>query len=154
MPISPPGGPSSGGIPHVVIVYDVFTALKIAGSPMVPMLGLEHDKGKCTLFYCCFGHYRILAYKISAYKVCIIWRKPTEAFKIHCQIAESRTGKPAMVTLKMQLDCFTAYNTTPLGEHICVQPFRMWNRPILIRFCRSHKYFKDAKAMQINKILK
>ena len=23
-----------------------------------------------------------------------------------------------------------------------------------LRFCMSHKYFKDAKAMQINKILK
>ena len=122
--------------------------------PGTPMLGLEDDKGKFTLFYCCFGHYRILAYKISACEVSMIWRKPTEAFKINCQIAESRTGKAAMAPLKIQLDCFTVHDTTPLGEHICAQPFRMWNRHIFIRFCRSHKYFKDAKAMQINKTWK
>ena len=114
----------------------------------------KQDKGKCTLFYCCFCHYRILAYKIAACEVCKIWRKPTEALKINCQIAESRTGKPAMVTLKMQLNCFTVCDMTPLGEYVCVQPFRMWNRPIFIHFRRSHKYFKGAKVMQINKILK
>ena len=92
--------------------------------------------------------------KFLACEVCIIWRKPTEAFKIHWQIAESRIRKPAMVTLKIQLDCFTVHDMKPLGEHICVQPFRMWNRPIFIHFRRFHKYFKDAKAMQINKILK
>ena len=84
----------------------------------------------------------------------MICRKPTETFKIHCQIVESRTGKPAMVTLKIQLNCFTVRDTTPLSEHICAQPFRTWNRHIFIRFCRCHKYFKDAKAMQINKIWK
>ena len=44
----------------------------------------------------------MLAYKISACEVCIIWRKPTEALKNPSPIAESRTGKPAMVTLKIQ----------------------------------------------------
>ena len=39
----------------------------------------------------------------------------------------------------------------PIGEHICAQSFRMWNR---LRFCKCHKYFKNAKAMQINRILK
>ena len=39
----------------------------------------------------------------------------------------------------------------PVGEHIRAQLFRMWNR---LRFHRSHKYFRDAKAMQINRILK
>ena len=39
----------------------------------------------------------------------------------------------------------------PEGEHICAQPFRMSN--VFIRFCRSHKYFIDAKTMQINRIL-
>ena len=38
----------------------------------------------------------------------------------------------------------------PVGEHICAQPFRMWDR---LRFHRSHKYFRDAKALQINRIL-
>ena len=33
------------------------------------------------MLYCCFGNYRMLAYKISACEVCIISRKPTEALK-------------------------------------------------------------------------
>ena len=43
-------------------------------------------------------------------------RKPTEAFKSHCQVAESRTGKPAMVTLTVELDCFTVHDTTEANE--------------------------------------
>ena len=42
-----------------------------------------------------------LAYKISACEVCMICRKPTEACKNPLPNAESRTGKPAMVTLKI-----------------------------------------------------
>ena len=167
---------------------------------------MERDKGKCMLFYFCFGHYRMLAYKISACEVCtrggvlpmwwvihmcrgfdplfslwqdrarsfwgifshpptpkrsfvvlklpnltefdllgpkfhfsldlfgsnfqrpaahphhfsdrvpppgvcMISRKPTEACKNPLPIAESRTGKPAMVTLKIQPDCSTVHNT-------------------------------------------
>ena len=72
---------------------------------------MERDKGKCMLFYCCFGHYRMLAYKISACEVCMICRKPTEACKNPLPIAESRTGKPAMVTLKIQPDCSTVHDT-------------------------------------------
>ena len=37
----------------------------------------------------------------------MISRKPTEACKNPLPIAESRTGKPAMVTLKIQPDCST-----------------------------------------------
>ena len=72
---------------------------------------MERDKGKCTLFYCCFGHNRMLAYRISACEVCMISRKPTEACKNPLPIAESRTGKPAMVTPKIQHDCSTVHNT-------------------------------------------
>ena len=54
----------------------------------------------------------MLTYKTSACEVCIIWRKPTETLKIHLPITESSTGKPAMVTLKIQLDCFTVHDTT------------------------------------------
>ena len=75
----------------------------------------------------------------------MIWRKPTETFKIHCQIVESRTGKPAMVTLKIQLDCFTVRDTTPLSDHICAQPFRMWNRHIFIRFAGLTNISKTQK---------
>ena len=156
LPSSPPGGPHSGRIPHAV--YDVmFTAVKLVPTytkQAFPILGIKHDKGKCMLFYFCCSHYLILAYTISACEVCIIWRKPTGAFKIHCRMAESRTVKPAIVTLKIQLDCFRVHGRTPMAKHICAQPFRMWNRPVFIRFCRSRKNCKDAKAMQINEILK
>ena len=37
-------------------------------------------------------------------------RKPTEACKNPLPIAELRTGKPAMVTLKIQPDCSTVHN--------------------------------------------
>ena len=59
VPTSPPGGPQSEGIPHVVcdIVF-IFIALKIAPAWITlgfPMLGIEHYKGKCKLFYCCWA---------------------------------------------------------------------------------------------------
>ena len=53
----------------------------------------------------------MLAHKISACEVCMICRKPTEACKNPLPIAESRTGKPAMVTLKIQPDCSTVHDT-------------------------------------------
>ena len=94
----------------------VVTALKIAPTLTKwdnPILHeTEHNKGKCALFYCCFVHYRKLAYKISACEVCIICRKPTEAFKNPSRIAESRTRKPEIVTLKIQLQCSTVHYTT------------------------------------------
>ena len=69
-------------------------------------------------------------------------------------IAESRTGKPAMVTLKIQLDCSTAHDTT-LWPNIFVRShLGCGTDSVFICLCRSHKYFKDAKAMQINRILK
>ena len=39
----------------------------------------------------------------------------------------------------------------PVDERICAQPFRMWDR---LRFHRSHKYCRDARTMQITRILK
>ena len=114
----------------------------------------RRDKGRCTQFYCCFGHYLMLAYKMSACEVCMIWQKPTETCKNPLPIAESRTGKPAMVALKIQPDCFTVHDTT-LWANICVRNHLGWGTDcVFIRFCRSHKYFEDAKAMQINRILK
>ena len=47
-------------------------------------------KGKCTLFYSCFGNYRKLAYKISACEVCIICSKFFVACKIHCKSPSRR----------------------------------------------------------------
>ena len=62
----------------------------------------------------------MLAYNILACEVCMISQKPTEACKNPLPIAESRTGKPAMVTLKIQPDCSTVHNTF-LWVNICVR---------------------------------
>ena len=87
----------------------------------------------------------MLAYKILACEVCIIWRKLTEALKNPSPIAESRTGKPAMVTLKIQLDCSTVYDTT-LWANICVQPCRMWNRLHFHPFLQVSQIFQRSKS--------
>ena len=42
----------------------------------------------------------------------MIWRKLTETCKNPLPIAKSRTGKPAMVALKIQPDCSTVHDTT------------------------------------------
>ena len=100
----------------------------------------RHDEGKCMLLYCCFGHYRMLAYKISACELCIIWRKPTEALKIHCQLPSGGLGgKPAMVTLKIQLDCSMVHDTT-LWEFIFVRSHLGCGTDSIFHpfFCRSH----------------
>ena len=94
----------------------------------------------------------MLTYKTSACEVCIIWRKPTETLKIHLLIAESRTGKPAMVTLKIQLDCFTVHDTTLWANIFVRSHLGCGTDSVFIHSCRSHKYFKDAKVMQIKRI--
>ena len=105
--------PESGGIPArgcgmSSLMFTVLKTVPTQTKPGILILEIEHDKGKCTSFYCCFGHYRMLAYKISACEVCMTWRKPTEACKISLPIAELRTGKPAMV----HFDCSTIYDKT------------------------------------------
>ena len=121
------------------------TALRIAlGFPIHAGI-VGHDKGKCMLFYCCLDHYRMLAYKILVCEVCIIWRKPTEAFKNPSPIAKLRTGKPAMVALKIQLDCSTVRDMT-VGERICAQPFRMWNRLRFHPFLQVSQIFQRRKS--------
>ena len=69
-------------------------------------------------------------------------------------IAESRTGKPAMVTLKIQLDCSTVHDKTLWANIFVHNHLGCGTDSVFICLCRSHKYFKDAKAMQINRILK
>ena len=61
-------------------------------------------------------------------------------------IAESRIGKPAMVTLKIQPDCSTVHDTTLSGEHICAQPFRMWNRLRFHTFMQVSPIFQRRKS--------
>ena len=155
MPTSP-GRPQSGGIRHVSLWRCVHCTKhsphKQSRAPQCWDSKTTKENARC--FTVVLGHYRILVYKISACEVSIIWQNRTEVFKIRCKIAESRTGKPAIVTQKIQLDCFPVHDTTPLGKHICAQPFTMWNRHIFIRFGRSRKYFNGTKAMQINKIWK
>ena len=90
-----------------------FTALKIAvfngKKPGYPCWLLNEStwfKGKCTLFYSCFGNCRRLAYNISAYKVCIICPKLTATCKIHCK---SPSRRPNGLTT---LDWFTVHEAT------------------------------------------
>ena len=69
-------------------------------------------------------------------------------------IAESRTGKPATVTLKIQLDCSTVHDTMLWANIFMRSHLGCGIDSIFICLCRSHKYFKAPKAMQINRILK
>ena len=88
----------------------------------------------------------MLAYGILACENCIIWRKPTEAFKTPLSIAESRTGKPTMVPLKI---LFYRSGHYPVGERIYAQSFRMWNRLRFHPFMQVSQIFQRQKAMQI-----
>ena len=65
-------------------------------------------------------------------------------------IAKSRTGKPAIVTLNIQLNCSTVYGTTLCANINVRSHLGCGTDSVIICFCRYHKYFKDAKAMQIN----
>ena len=80
--------------------------------------------------------------------------KAYRSIKNPLPIAESRTGKPAMVTLKIQPDCSTVHDTT-LWANIYVRSHLVCGTDSVFQMlCRSHQYLKDAKAMQINRILK
>ena len=84
----------------------------------------------------------------------MICRKPTEACKNPLPIAELRTGKPAMVTLKIQPDCSMVHDMF-LRVNIYVRCYLgCGTDSVSSVFRKSHKYFKDAKVMQINRILK
>ena len=63
-------------------------------------------------------------------------------------IAESRTGNPAMVTLKIQLDCSMVHDTTLWVNIFVHSHLGCGTNPVSIRFFRrSHKYLKDAKRV-------
>ena len=110
------------------------------------MLGIAQVKGKSTLFYC-FGHYRILAYKISAYEVYMIWWKPTEALK---SIAISPSGWMASNGHTKDITRQFHGRSHDFCGRTCAQPFKMWIGPRFHRFCRFQIYFKDIKAMHVN----
>ena len=71
----------------------------------------------------------------------MISRKPTEASKYPLPIAESRTGKPAMVTLKIQPDCSTVHNT-----FLWANIYGLWNRLCFIRFLQVSQIFQRRKS--------
>ena len=110
------------------------------------MLEIGHDKEKCTQFYCCFGHYRMPAYTISACGVCIICQKPTEALKNPSIIAAWRTGKPAMVRLKIQLDCSSVHYTTLWANIFVPSHLRYGTDSVSIRFSRVSLIFQRRKS--------
>ena len=61
--------------------------------------------------------------------------KAYRSIKNPLPIAESRTGKEANNGhTKDTIRLFHGPWHDPVGEHICVQPFRMWNRPVSIHF--------------------
>ena len=126
VPTSPSGDSTAGGIPACGGWWQslVFSALK----------------SRVSQFWKC--------------EVYMIWRKPTETCKNPLPIAESRTGKPAMVALKIQPDCSTVHDTTLWANIYVRSHLGCVTDSVFIQFCRSHKYFKDAKAVQINRILK
>ena len=107
------------GIPSVTR----FAALKISvinakkpGYPRWMSNGSTWFKGKCTLFYSCFGNCRRLAYKISAHEVCIICWKLIADCKIHCK---SPSRRPDGLTM---LDWFTVHEAT-ISAYIRESPY-------------------------------
>ena len=68
-------------------------------------------------------------------------------------VAMSRSEKVSQrrVSIKTRLKLFHGLRCHPVGENVCAQSF--WDVDQTY-FCMSHQYFKDAKVMQTNIILK
>ena len=97
------------GIPSLTRLTALKIAVIHAEKPRYPCCMSNEStwfKGKCSLFYYCFGNCRRLAYKISAYEVCIICSKLIAACKIHCKSPSRRPDSPTM------LDWFTVHKAT------------------------------------------
>ena len=92
------------------------------------------------------ANYRMLAYKISASEVCILWWNPTETFKNPSPISESRTGKPAMVALKIQLDCSTVHDTTLWANIYVRSHVGCGTDSVFIRFLQVSQIFQRRKS--------
>ena len=127
--------------PPLLLWYIPLHDLKRAGETVL------HATQPTTLFYCCFGHYQMLANKILACEVCIIWWKLTEALQNPSPIAESRTGKPAMVTLKIHLDCSTVHDTTLCANIYVCSHVGCGTDSVFIRVCKFHKYFSKTQKL-------
>ena len=70
----------------------------------------------------------MLAYNISACEVCTIRQKPTEALKKSIANRRVKDWETSNGHTKDTIRLFEGPLHDPVGEHICVQPFRMWNR--------------------------
>ena len=68
--------------------------------------------------------------------------KAYRSIKHSLPIAESRTGKPAMVTLKIKLDCSTVHDTTLWANIFVRSHLGCGTDSVFICLCRSHKYFR------------
>ena len=88
----------------------------------------------------------MLAYEISACEVCIIYRKPTETLKIHCQSPSRGLLEASNGHTKDTTRLFHGPWHDAVGEHICAQPFRMWNRLRSIRFLQVSQIFQRRKS--------
>ena len=87
----------------------------------------------------------MLANEISACEVCIIKQKPTEALKIHCQSPSRGPLEASNGHTKDTTRLFHGPWHDAVGEHICVQPFRMRNRLRSIRFLQVSQIFQRRK---------
>ena len=120
------------------------------------MLEIKHVKRKCTLFCYCYWPLPNVVIQNARMWGMYNLAKAYRSIQNQLPIAESRTVKPAMVTVKIQLNrLFHGPWRDPLGKYIYVRSHLGCEPdPIFILFYKSHKYFKDAKVMQINMILK
>ena len=86
---------------------------------------IEHDKGKCMLFYCCFGHYRMLTYKMwDMYNLVKAYRSIKKS--IANRRVKDREANNSHTKDKPRLFHGPCHDL--VGKHTCAQPFRMWNR--------------------------
>ena len=88
----------------------------------------------------------MLTYKNSVCEVCIIWRKPTETLKILLPIAEFEDWEASNGHTKDKTRLFHGPWHNAVGEHICAQPFKMWNRLRFHTFLQVSQIFQRRKS--------
>ena len=92
-----------------ILICDAFIALKIAVKQGYPCSILNEStwfERKFTLVCSCFGSCRWLAYKSSAYEVCIVCPRLIAACEIHCKSPSRRLDGLT------SLDWFTVHEAT------------------------------------------
>ena len=100
---------------YPVMTRHMFIPLKIAWIP-TKRLGFPNGcRTKLWLMgavYCCFCNGRMLAYKITACKVCIIWQDPIGACRIQCASPRRRLIELRWSHQDIKLDSFTVDGAT------------------------------------------